>query len=207
MSQWETTIVDDLSKVCKSEISVSSFVNKHWERYKEVYVNVYGYIAEEGDVWLLVEKFVSRIARADVQPIFQSDNQMFSYFKTMARNEKYDMEHKKTLETIPFSAFENNDPEDDNPSDYIEQKLSEGAENMEERLISEQRVQDLLEKLSKFVPEPCMQVVVLLYKGYGLKEIRKMLGISYDTVNDRLYVVRTALKEHFGITKDNLSWD
>lgn len=207
MSQWETTIVDDLSKVCKSEISVSSFVNKHWERYKEVYVNVYGYIAEDGDVWLLVEKFVSRIARADVQPIFQSDNQMFSYFKTMARNEKYDMEHKKTLETIPFSAFENNDPEDDNPSDYIEQKLSEGAENMEERLISEQRVQDLLEKLSKFVPEPCMQVVVLLYKGYGLKEIRKMLGISYDTVNDRLYVVRTALKEHFGITKDNLSWD
>jgi len=207
MSQWETTIVDDLSKVCKSEISVSSFVNKHWERYKEVYVNVYGYIAEEGDVWLLVEKFVSRIARADVQPIFQSDNQMFSYFKTMARNEKYDMEHKKTLETIPFSAFENNDPEDDNPSDYIEQKLSEGAENMEERLISEQRVQDLLEKLSKFVPEPCMQVVVLLYKGYGLKEIRKMLGISYDTVNDRLYVVRTALKEQFGITKDNLSWD
>ena len=207
MSQWETTIVDDLSKVCRSEISVSAFVNKHWERYKEIYVNVYGYIAEDGDVWLLVEKFVSRIARADVQPIFQSDNQMFSYFKTMARNEKYDMEHKKTLETIPFSAFENQDPEDDSPSEFIEQKLSENGENMEDMVISEQRVQDLLDRLSKVVPEPCMQVVVLLYKGYKIKEIRKMLGVSCDTVNNRLWVIRNALKEHFGITKDNLSWD
>ena len=102
MAQWETTIVSDLSKLCRGELSVSDFTNKHWERFKEVYVNVFRYIKEDGDVWLLVEKFVTRIARADVQPIFQSDNQLFSYFKTAARNEKYDIVHKKTLITVPF---------------------------------------------------------------------------------------------------------
>ena len=102
MSKWSVEIVSDLEKVNKGEIELKAFVNKHWERFKPVYINFHGCCEDEADLYLLVYKFFNRIIRSDVQPLFQSDNQIFSYFKSAVRNKHYDDTHKKEIKTISF---------------------------------------------------------------------------------------------------------
>jgi len=201
---WDKTIINDLTKVCNKEIELSEFLNMHWEKFKPTYINVFKYIESEGDVYLLVHKFFSKILRSDVQPLFQSDNQLFSYFKISAKNEKYDIEHKKEIKMIPFSEYF--DPMiENNSDDPPEDKIPETGMLMEDIVQGESIVEQIFTEVSKILSEPYIQVLILLYKEYSPKEIRKMLGVSLTTVRDRINVIRKTLKEDLGISEKNLS--
>lgn len=205
MKEWDTEIIDELSRVCNKTQDLNEFVNKYWERFKPTYIHIFKYIESDGDLYMLVYKFFSKIVRSDVQPLFQSDNQLFNYFKISAKNEKYDIEHKKEIQCIPFSELESSE---DSDMDYsVEDFIADDSTSFEDIVSGEMIVRSILDELSKVLSESYIQVIILLYKGYNLKEIRKVLGISYATVNDRLWVIRNTLKEKFGITDKNLSWD
>lgn len=200
---WDKTIINDLAKVSNKEIELSDFVNTHWEKFKPTYINVFKYIESDGDVYFLVHKFFSKILRSDVQPLFQSDNQLFSYFKISAKNEKYDIEHKREINAIPFSDyFDNPNYEDD---ESPENNIPEEHNIMEEQICGENVVEQIFSDVSKILSEPYIQVMVLLYRDYSPKEIRKMLGVSLTTVRDRINVIRKTLKEDLGISGTNLS--
>lgn len=195
--EWDKTIVNDLIKVCNKEVELSDFLNKHWERFKPTYISVFKYIESDGDVYLLVNKFFSKILRSDVQPLFQSDNQLFSYFKTSARNEKYDIEHKKEVVLIPFSEFY--EAQDDSYDESPEENIPETDALMGDKIAEEHLVEQIFKEMSDKLSEPYIQVMVLLYKHYSPKEIRKLLGVSLTTVRDRINVIRKALKEELNI--------
>ncbi|MEG1565333.1 MAG: hypothetical protein RR342_01145 [Bacilli bacterium] len=199
--KWDVTIVTDLLKLCNKEVELTDFVNKYWERFKPIYINVFKYIESDGDVYLLVRKFFNKIIKSDIQPLFQSDNQLFSYFKMAVKNENYDLTHKKEIVSIPFSAF---DTEEDSESS-LEENIPDNNISFDEMLSSEMAVQKLFKDLSEVLSEPYIQELVLLYKGYSLKEIRKELGMSYATINNRLWIIRNVLEEKFGITKKNFT--
>lgn len=202
-SNWDKTIVNDLCKVSNKEIELSEFLNKHWEKFKPTYINIFKYIESDGDVYLLVHKFFSKILKSDVQPLFQSDNQLFSYFKISAKNEKYDIEHKKELKTVLFCDYYQSMEEDSDEN--IENKIPELKNSIEE-LCSDNTVQQIFYEASKNLSEPCIQVMILLYKDYSPKEIRKLLGVSLTTVRDRINVIRKTIREinlSLGEEKDN----
>lgn len=199
--KWDVTIVTDLLKLCNKEVELTDFVNKYWERFKPIYINVFKYIESDGDVYLLVRKFFNKIIKSDIQPLFQSDNQLFSYFKMAVKNENYDLTHKKEIVNIPFSAF---DTEEDSESS-LEENIPDNNISFDEMSSSEMAVQKLFKDLSEVLSEPYIQELVLLYKGYSLKEIRKELGMSYATINNRLWTIRNVLEEKFGITKKNFT--
>jgi DNA-directed RNA polymerase specialized sigma24 family protein len=199
--KWDVTIVTDLLKLCNKEVELTDFVNKYWERFKPIYINVFKYIESDGDVYLLVRKFFNKIIKSDIQPLFQSDNQLFSYFKMAVKNENYDLTYKKEIVSIPFSAF---DTEEDSESS-LEENIPDNNISFDEMLSNEMAVQKLFKDLSEVLSEPYIQELVLLYKGYSLKEIRKELGMSYATINNRLWTIRNVLEEKFGITKKNFT--
>jgi len=195
----DTEIIDDLTKVFNKNLSLKEFLNTYWERFKPVYISVFKYIEDDGDLYILVHKFFTKIIRSDVQPCFQSDNQLFSYFKTAVKNEKYDLEHKKEVQVVLFSELENKDSE----SEYsFEDYIADNSIPFDDTLSGEIFVDKLLKELSESLSESYIQVVILLYKGYNLKEIRKMLGISYSAVNDRIWVIRNLLKNKYKILED-----
>lgn len=194
MSKWSVEIVSDLEKVNKGEIELKSFVNKHWERFKPVYINFHGCCEDEADLYLLVYKFFNRIIRSDVQPLFQSDNQIFSYFKSAVRNKHYDDTHKKEIKTISFSEW-NELLEENTSKDPIEDKIPANDMLVEDKVNSEHYVEHIFEEISKMLSEPYIKLMVLLYKGYTPKEARKELGVSLTTVRDRIGVLRETLRD------------
>lgn len=194
MSKWSVEIVSDLEKVNKGEIELKSFVNKHWERFKPVYINFHGCCEDEADLYLLVYKFFNRIIRSDVQPLFQSDNQIFSYFKSAVRNKHYDDAHKKEIKTISFSEW-NELLEENTSKDPIEDKIPANDMLVEDKVNSEHYVEHIFEEISKMLSEPYIKLMVLLYKGYTPKEARKELGVSLTTVRDRIGVLRETLRD------------
>ena len=194
MSKWSVEIVSDLEKVNKGEIELKSFVNKHWERFKPVYINFHGCCEDEADLYLLVYKFFNRIIRSDVQPLFQSDNQIFSYFKSAVRNKHYDDTHKKEIKTISFSEW-NELLEENTSKDPIEDKIPANDMLIEDKVNSEHYVEHIFEEISKMLSEPYIKLMVLLYKGYTPKEARKELGVSLTTVRDRIGVLRETLRD------------
>lgn len=194
MSKWSVEIVSDLEKVNKGEIELKSFVNKHWERFKPVYINFHGCCEDEADLYLLVYKFFNRIIRSDVQPLFQSDNQIFSYFKSAVRNKHYDDTHKKEIKTISFSEW-NELLEENTSKDPIEDKIPANDMLIEDKVNSEHYVEYIFEEISKMLSEPYIKLMVLLYKGYTPKEARKELGVSLTTVRDRIGVLRETLRD------------
>lgn len=194
MSKWSVEIVSDLEKVNKGEIELKAFVNKHWERFKPVYINFHGCCEDEADLYLLVYKFFNRIIRSDVQPLFQSDNQIFSYFKSAVRNKHYDDTHKKEIKTISFSEW-NELLEEDTSKDPIEDKIPANDMLVEDKVNSEHYVEHIFEEISKMLSEPYIKLMVLLYKGYTPKEARKELGVSLTTVRDRIGVLRETLRD------------
>lgn len=194
MSKWSVEIVSDLEKVNKGEIELKSFVNKHWERFKPVYINFHGCCEDEADLYLLVYKFFNRIIRSDVQPLFQSDNQIFSYFKSAVRNKHYDDTHKKEIKTISFSEW-NELLEENTSKDPIEDKIPANDMLVEDKVNSENYVEYIFEEISKMLSEPYIKLMVLLYKGYTPKEARKELGVSLTTVRDRIGVLRETLRD------------
>lgn len=194
MSKWSVEIVSDLEKVNKGEIELKAFVNKHWERFKPVYINFHGCCEDEADLYLLVYKFFNRIIRSDVQPLFQSDNQIFSYFKSAVRNKHYDDTHKKEIKTISFSEW-NELLEENTSKDPIEDKIPANDMLIEDKVNSEHYVEHIFEEISKMLSEPYIKLMVLLYKGYTPKEARKELGVSLTTVRDRIGVLRETLRD------------
>lgn len=194
MSKWSVEIVSDLEKVNKGEIELKAFVNKHWERFKPVYINFHGCCEDEADLYLLVYKFFNRIIRSDVQPLFQSDNQIFSYFKSAVRNKHYDDTHKKEIKTISFSEW-NELLEENTSKDPIEDKIPANDMLVEDKVNSEHYVEHIFEEISKMLSEPYIKLMVLLYKGYTPKEARKELGVSLTTVRDRIGVLRETLRD------------
>lgn len=194
MSKWSVEIVSDLEKVNKGEIELKSFVNKHWERFKPVYINFHGCCEDEADLYLLVYKFFNRIIRSDVQPLFQSDNQIFSYFKSAVRNKHYDDTHKKEIKTISFSEWYEL-LEENTSKDPIEDKIPTNDMLVEDKVSSEYYVEHIFEEISKMLSEPYIKLMVLLYKGYTPKEARKELGVSLTTVRDRIGVLRETLRD------------
>lgn len=194
MSKWSVEIVSDLEKVNKGEIELKSFVNKHWERFKPVYINFHGCCEDEADLYLLVYKFFNRIIRSDVQPLFQSDNQIFSYFKSAVRNKHYDDTHKKEIKTISFSEWYEL-LEENTSKDPIEDKIPANDMLVEDKVNSEHYVEHIFEEISKMLSEPYIKLMVLLYKGYTPKEARKELGVSLTTVRDRIGVLRETLRD------------
>lgn len=193
MSKWSVEIVSDLEKVNKGEIELKAFVNKHWERFKPVYINFHGCCEDEADLYLLVYKFFNRIIRSDVQPLFQSDNQIFSYFKSAVRNKHYDDTHKKEIKTISFSEWYEL-LEENTSKDPIEDKIPANDMLVEDKVNSEHYVEHIFEEISKMLSEPYIKLMVLLYKGYTPKEARKELGVSLTTVRDRIGVLRETLR-------------
>lgn len=194
MSKWSVEIVSDLEKVNKGEIELKAFVNKHWERFKPVYINFHGCCEDEADLYLLVYKFFNRIIRSDVQPLFQSDNQIFSYFKSAVRNKHYDDTHKKEIKTISFSEWYEL-LEENTSKDPIEDKIPANDMLVEDKVNSEHYVEHIFEEISKMLSEPYIKLMVLLYKGYTPKEARKELGVSLTTVRDRIGVLRETLRD------------
>ena len=194
MSKWSVEIVSDLEKVNKGEIELKSFVNKHWERFKPVYINFHGCCEDEADLYLLVYKFFNRIIRSDVQPLFQSDNQIFSYFKSAVRNKHYDDTHKKEIKTISFSEWYEL-LEENTSKDPLEDKIPANDMLVEDKVNSEHYVEHIFEEISKMLSEPYIKLMVLLYKGYTPKEARKELGVSLTTVRDRIGVLRETLRD------------
>jgi len=200
--KWDTTIIKDLLRLFNKEVEFNDFVNTYWERFKPIYINVFKFIESDGDVYLLVRKFFSKIVKSDIQPLFQSDNQLFSYLKMAVRNENYDINHKKEIVSIPFSSFE---VEGEDSNTVVENMTADDSIPFDEILSSEMAVQKLFKDLSEVLSESYIQVLMLLYKGYSLKEVRRELGVSYATVNDRLWVIRNTLKEQFNLTEMNFS--
>lgn len=192
MTKWSTAIIDELNKVYNNEITLSEFINKYWEEFKPVYIHVHKYIESDGDLYFLLHKFFSKIVRSDVQPVFESDNQLFNYFKLAVKNDKYDNDHKNKLDCLVFSDFET----EDESSNSIERYMV-SDENIEENLISEYNVQNIFKVIHDNLSEQYLQVAILLYKGYSMNEIRKLLGVSYFTVADRISVIRKVISNYF----------
>lgn len=200
MSEWSKDIVSDLEQVNNKSMSLNDFVKKHWTRFKPVYISYHGYIEDEAELYILVYDFFNKIIRSDVQPLFNSDNQIFKYFKTAVRNKHYDNTHKKEIKTISFTEW-NELFEDNNSSENIEDKISDGELPIDDIVISEGYVDYIFDELSKVLAEPYIKLLILLYKGYTPKEARKELGISLTTVRDRIGTIRNVLKTHLGIFK------
>lgn len=201
MSEWSRDIVSDLELVNNKTMALNEFVRKHWERFKPVYINYHGYIEDEAELYLLVHKFFNKIIRSDVQPLFNSDNQIFNYFKTAVKNKHYDDTHKRELNIITFTemnAIINEDNSDDNT---IEEITASDELSFDELIIGEEFVDYIFSELSKVLSEPYIKLLILLYKGYTPKEARKELGISLSTVRDRIGTIRSVMKEHLGIYK------
>lgn len=199
MSEWSKDIISDLELVNNKEISLDYFVSKHWERFKPIYINYHGYIDDEAELYLLVHNFFSKIIRADVQPLFNSDNQLFNYFKTAVRNKHYDNTHKKEINIISFTEL--NDLCNNEENEDIENTVSSEEPLIDETVISEEYVDYVFEELSKVLSEPYIKLLVLLYKGYTPKEVRKELGISLTTVRDRIGTIRKAMNDCLCISR------
>ena len=199
MSSWSVEIVNDLELVNNKSMKLNEFVNKHWERFKPVYINFHKCCEDEGDLYLLVYEFFSKIVRSDVQPLFQSDNQLFNYFKTAVRNKHYDMTHKKEIQTVAFCDWEDLN-EENHSNDPVENKIPDDGLSVEQIVEGNVYVDYIFEELSKILSEPYMSLFVLLYRdGLTPTEARKELGVSMTTVRDRIGVIREKLKTHFGI--------
>lgn len=199
MSEWSKDIVNDLEKVNRKLLPLNEFVNKHWTRFKPVYIHFHGYIEDEGELYLLVYEFFNKIIRSDVQPLFQSDNQIFNYFKTAVRNRNYDITHKKEIQSITFTEYSKLFGEDN----IIEDKISLDETPINERIANEEYIDYIFKELSKTLAEPYIKLLILLYKGYTPKEARKELGVSLTTVRDRIGVIRDALRTQLKINKKN----
>lgn len=191
---WSREIVDDLEDVIAGKQELDKFVAKHWERFKPVYINFHKYCDDEGELYLLVHEFFSKIVRSDVQPLFLSDNQLFNYFKTAVRNRHYDNTHKKELNLITFTDYCDgaDEGEDYEPiENTIVDEAPSGAQIKEEEIY----VEEILDALSHILPEHCMKLLVLLYKkGLSPQEARKELGVNLTTVRDRISVIREIVK-------------
>lgn len=193
-TKWSKDIVNDLNRVNTKHITLTEFVNKHWEEFKPVYINFHKCCPDEAELYLLVYEFFSKIVRADVQPLFNSDNQLFSYFKTAVRNKHYDNTHKKEVELISFDDYFRTDPEDE--QENLEDKIPDPeAENMDEKVFGEMWIDKVFSELSEVLPEPYIKTMALLYKGLTQNEVRKELGVNKTTVTDRIWKIREALQD------------
>ena len=197
---WSREIVDDLELVLSGKMELNKFVAKHWERFKPVYINFHKYCADEGELYLLVHEFFSKIVRSDVQPLFLSDNQLFNYFKTAVRNKHYDNTHKKELVLIPFTDYCDTSQEEGEECEPIENTIVDESPSGAELCESSIYVDQILEELSYILPEHCMKLLVLLYKkGLSPKEARKELGVNLTTVRDRISVIRELVRENLDL--------
>lgn len=197
---WSVEIVTDLELVNNGSLELNEFVNKHWEKFKPVYINFHKCCFDEADLFLLVHEFFSKIIRADVQPLFQSDNQIFNYFKTAVRNKHYDNTHKKEIVTISFAEYVAQLESSTPSNDSLEDKIPDESTNIEEEVLGELTVEEVLKELSGVLSDKYIKLLVLLYK-YQLtpKEARRELGVSLTTVRDRIGKIRKVLKNHCGI--------
>lgn len=189
MTDWSKDIVTDLNFVNNKSLSLNDFVKKHWERFKPVYINYHGFIEDDAELYLLVYNFFKKIIRSDVQPLFNSDNQIFSYFRTAVKNKHYDDTHKHEINPILFTELNSSNELDE---DNVEDKLPNSLDSLsvEEKIISEDYVEYLFSEVSKLLSEPYIKLLVLLYKGLTPKEARKELGVSITTIRDRIGVIR-----------------
>lgn len=191
---WCRDIVDDLEKVSASKMDLTDFVNKHWEKFKPVYIHFHKHCADEADLYLLVHEFFSKILRADVQPLFLSDNQLYNYFKTAVRNKHYDNTHKKEVILVPFTDLTT---EQNEYADSYEDTIEEECIPQSELIESEMCVDDILNELSKVLPEHCMKLLILVYKdGLTPQEARKELGVNITTIRDRMIIIRDAVRKN-----------
>lgn len=198
-TKWSKDIVNDLDKVNAKELQLNDFVYKHWERFKPVYINFHGYCSDEGELYLLVHDFFRKIVKSDVQPLFQSDNQLFNYFKTAVRNRHYDDTHKKEIQLISLEDLYDINSEN-NSHDPVEDKIPDTSTLHSEITESELYVDGIIRELSEILSEPYIKLIVLLYRdGLSPKEARKELGVSLTTIRDRIGVIRETLKDYFGI--------
>ena len=195
--KWCKDIVNDFVLVSDGKKSLAEFLNKHWEAFKPVYININGNCADEGDLYLLLHEFFSKILRSDVQPVFNSDNQLFSYFKTSVKNHNYDMSCKKELVVVLFDDIPNN--REDYEGNQEDKYLDPNQIPIDELVLGEINAEYIMQELSEILPESCMQTLVLLYKGMTPNEIRKELGVNYTTVSDRIWKIREAVENILGI--------
>ena len=212
MEKWDKTIVDDLERIIDKS-TLNNFVSKYWERFIPVYINFHGYCADNGELYLLVHNFISRIVNSDVQPVFKSDNQLFSYFKTAVKNKHYDNTHKKEVKLVPFEDYFAAKYDRDSTQDTIDMKIPDFESiPFEDMVNSGLIVEEIFRVLEKELPESCMAMLILMYKeDLSPVEVKSELGLNITTVRDRIGVIREAMDSCLGIvsskkteTKDNI---
>lgn len=193
---WKIDIVPDIDLVNEGKLTQQEFLNKHWTKFKPVYINFHGY-CDDGDLYLLLSSFWGKIFKADVQPVFKSDNQIFSYFKTAVRNKHYDITHKKEISLVTFTDYDDYADSDfgNSSKDTFEDRIPDESRPIDEVVGEKLSIRTILDELSERLSEPYVAVLTLMYRNnYTAAELRKELGVSISTVRDRLGIIRTEAK-------------
>lgn len=194
--KWCKDIVDDFSLVSEGKKTLNEFLHKYWEEFKPIYIHINGNCADEADLYLILHKFFNKLLSSDVQPVFNSDNQLFSYFKTTLRWHNYDEANKRQLDVVFFDDLSPNKEEDG--GSYEDKLIDTSQLSVEEEVIGEIQADYLIQELSERLPDPCIQTLVLLCRGMTPNEIRKELGINYTTAIDRIWKIREAVEDITG---------
>ena len=176
--KWSKEIVLDYEKLSVEELALPEFINRHWEKFIPIYRKT-AKTYDDADLVINLNEFFQKILRADVRPLFQSDNQLFNYFRTSLRNNILERDYYKPK--IPEVSVEELEEE-------FEGFEVASSENMEKNLVNEIIVDQILDELSKRLSEKQMKAVILLYKkNYSRKEASLELGVPFWTLNDQLY--------------------
>lgn len=120
MGTFSNEFVTKIYNLPKSKEAVSEFLNSYydevqpngsvrrrqmWERFEGAYVQVthhYDTYSDdnEADIYLLAHKLVSRCVLAEVAPYFESDGQLFSYFKSMVLSNRINNANKAKKQSL-----------------------------------------------------------------------------------------------------------
>lgn len=195
MSEWKQNIINDILLVNDNKITQKEFVDKHWAEFKPVYIKFHGY-CDDGDLYLLVVEFWAKIFRSDVQPVFKSDNQVFAYFKTAVKNKHYDVTHKKTVQLITFTDYDELPTNADSAVEPVEDRLPDDSRPFDDMLHESMDIKNIFEEILGRLSESYHGLIAMLYrKDYSHRELRKELGVSISTVRDRINTIRNEYKK------------
>ena len=120
MGTFSNDFVNQINNLPKSQDAISKFLNSYydevqpdgsvrkrqvWERFEGAYVQVTRHYVSnsddnEADIYLLAHKLVSRCVLADVAPYFESDGQLFSYFKSMVLSNRINNANKAKKQSL-----------------------------------------------------------------------------------------------------------
>lgn len=166
-------LVDDWSKLVIHEITPRDFANKHWEKFRKVYCASNKHY-DDGALYIELSKCLERAYNNDINPVFEDDLQIYTYFRVAFKNN-----FLHSLEKV----------KDDVSLDKLSELgiLPADPTNIINNTINTIDLDILLRQLDEELPESLMKAIILLLRGYSRKESAAMLGISLQSFNDRIW--------------------